>query len=42
VGQVFEVHGHKGLGPVIQDRQIVEKCVDDAQLTKADRDLFEA
>jgi hypothetical protein len=42
VSQVFEVHGWQGLGPVIQDCRIVEKCVDDAQLTEADRDRFEA
>jgi hypothetical protein len=42
VSQVFEVHGWQGLGPVIQDFRIVEKFLDDAQLTEADRDLFEA
>jgi GGDEF domain-containing protein len=38
VGRVFEVHGPHGLGRVIQDRQIVEECVDDSQRTEADGD----
>ena len=42
VGRVFEVHGPHCLGRVIQDRQIVEECVDDSQRTEADGDRLGA
>jgi len=42
VGQIFDVHGQQGLAPVILERRIVEECVDDARLTEADGELFNA
>jgi GGDEF domain-containing protein/transcriptional regulator with GAF, ATPase, and Fis domain len=42
VGQVFEVCGVQGLDRVVQDREILEECVDDAQLSEADVGLFDA